>query len=165
MSEISQEYPALACGYPRDEGVIVAYIPALQGLMMAEHLYRDGKRTFTVYSLDGVVLDMLPHDRKGCKWWMVREAARALKLDYPEPVLACAAEDFRVSCLPRIEDREGQVLAFRSYSRGPWVTLQKEAPSFDGENKDENGRNEPEPAGTTDSVATEQPEASDVCVP
>lgn len=90
---------------------------------MQEHVYRDGDRFFEVFSIDGEVMDMLPYDTKPVKWWMVREAARSLGLDYPEPILTCPAEDFRVSCLPDVPTQPGRVLAFRQYGRGPWIKI------------------------------------------
>lgn len=120
--------PALACGVPRDEGVLVAYIPRITEdgpTMYMETPYRDGKRVFVVYSYDGVVLDMMPLDAKGVKWWLVREAARSLGLDYPEPILTCAAEDFTVKSLPDVPAKPNCNLAFRAYGRGPWIELGK----------------------------------------
>ncbi len=128
--EVDKDYPALACGVARDEGVVVAYIPTNnEGTLTMEHEYRDGDRRFTAYSLDGVLLDMLPHDRKGAKWWQVREAARQLELDWIEPIHACAAEDFRLSCVleKRLPQPENTKLAFRQYGRGPWITLDPES--------------------------------------
>lgn len=125
---VDPDYAALACGVDRDEGVIVAYIPKMDAVPV-EHHYRDGGREFLLYSFKRKVIDMLPFDRKNVKWWQVREAARALKLDYIEPIFACAAEDFRVSSLPQLPKPEGTYLAFRQYSRGPWVNLEaKEEP-------------------------------------
>lgn len=118
--------PALACGFDRGEGVLVAYIPKpVEGgpMYYLEHPYRSGKRAFVVYSYDGIVLDMIPADNKGVKWWMVREAARSLGLDYPEPIHTCAAEDFRVSCLPDVPAKPDSALAFRAYGKGPWIKL------------------------------------------
>lgn len=125
MTEVDRDFPALACGIDRDEGVVIAYIPTGDAIM-DEHEYRDGDRTFTLFSMDGVALDMLPQDRKTVKWWMVREAAREHRLQFIEPIKACAAEDFRVSCLPQVPQPEGTVLAFRQYSRGPWITMTKD---------------------------------------
>lgn len=122
-----KDFPALMMGIAPDEGVVVAYIPySVDGALYEEHPYRDGKRSFTVYSMDGVVLEMLPEDTKPVRWWQVREAARLLRLDYPEPILACAAEDFRVSCLPEVPAPADRVLAFRQYARGPWIKLTPE---------------------------------------
>lgn len=128
--EIDRDFPALACGVARDEGVVVAYIPDnAEGTLHMEHDYRDGKREFVGYSLDGVLLDMLPADKKPVKWWMVREAARQLELAFIEPIHACAAEDFRLSCVldKRLPQPEGTKLAFRQYGRGPWITLDPES--------------------------------------
>lgn len=125
MTEYDLDFPALACGIARDEGVVVAYIPKNQdGVILMESTYRDGKRAFTVFSLDGVAIDAKPHDTGAMKWWMVREAARALRLEFIEPIFACAAEDFRVSSLPQVPKPADHVLAFRQYNRGPWIKLE-----------------------------------------
>lgn len=133
--EIDRDFPALACGVARDEGVVVAYIPQnVDGALNMEDDYRDGTREFVAYSLDGVLLDMLPADRKGVKWWQVREAARQLGLAFIEPIHACAAEDFRLSCVldKRLPQPENTKLAFRQYGRGPWITLDPESMNDDG---------------------------------
>lgn len=109
-------------GFDRHDGVIVAYIPK-DDLLMGEHAYRDGSRDFTVYTRAGKVLDMLPLDGKAVKWWMVKEAARFLRLSPIEPIMSCAAEDFRVESLPQVPQPAGTVLAIRNYSRGPWLTF------------------------------------------
>lgn len=127
--EISKDFPALACGVDRDEGVIVAYIPKNEeGVLTMQHAYRDGTRSFTAYSMDGKLLDMVPEDRKNMKWWQVREAARALELDIIEPIHSCAAEDFRLSCLldKQLPRPEAHSLAFRRFSKGPWITIDPE---------------------------------------
>lgn len=121
---VDPDYAALACGVPRDEGVIVAHIPPSSTIPM-EHEYKDGKRQFIVYAYSGKVVDMLPYDKRAVKWWHVRDAARALRLGIVEPIFACAAEDFRVSSLPRLPRPKGHALAFRQYGRGPWIVLDK----------------------------------------
>jgi hypothetical protein len=121
---IDPDFAALACGVSYDEGVVVAYIPPSTTIPM-EYEYKDGRREFIVYKYDTKVVDMLPFDKQGVKWWQVREAARSLRLDMIEPIFACAAEDFRLSCVPRLPRPKGYVLAFRQYGRGPWVVLDK----------------------------------------
>lgn len=115
---------ALQLGLDRDEGVIIAHIPKTD-IMGEEYEFRDGKREFVAVAYDGVLLDLIPTDRKNCKWWFVREAARSLRLGQIEPIWAGPAEDFRVSCLPQVPKPEGTRLALRQYSRGPWILLEE----------------------------------------
>lgn len=117
--------PALACGIHRHEGLLVAYIPPTDSVPQ-EYEYRDGKRTFTLVAYDGIVLDMMPHDNKACKWWLVRQAARQEKLAQIEPIWTGPAEDFHITCLPELPREPGYRLAMRQFSRGPWILLEKE---------------------------------------
>lgn len=109
-------------GLSREDDIIVAYIPA-EAEVMEEYPYRDGTREFVVFCQSGKVMDMLPLDSKGVKWWLVKKAARALCKDHIEPIKFCAAEDFSLKCLPDVPQPEGTKLALRCYSRGPWIKL------------------------------------------
>ena len=116
--------PGMQMGLPRDEGLVVAYIPST-AQMPEEYEYRDGKRSFVAVAYDDTLMDLLPMDRKPVKWWLVREAARQLRLEMIEPLWAGAVEDFRVSCLPQLPKPEGRTLAMRRYSQGPWIILEE----------------------------------------
>lgn len=123
MDETKPLYAQL--GLRRDDAIIVAYIPATAEVM-EEWPYRDGGREFVVYSQNGKVVDMLPYDARSVKWWMVKEAARAARKDFVEPIWSCAAEDFTVQKIPDVPQPTGTKLAIRCYSHGPWLTLTKE---------------------------------------
>lgn len=112
-------------GLRRDDGIIVAYIPAIADVM-EEWPYRDGLREFIVYAQNDRVVDMLPHDGKPVKWWMVKMAASAARKSPVEPIFSCAAEDFSVKKIPDVPQPPGTKLAVRCYSHGPWLTLSKE---------------------------------------
>lgn len=117
--------PGAQLGLPRDEGLVVAYIPST-ATMPEEYEYRDGSRSFVAVAYDNVLMDLLPMDRKPVKWWIVREAARALKCTPIEPLWTGPVEDFRVSCLPQLPRPEPDwTLAMRQYSRGPWILLEE----------------------------------------
>lgn len=116
--------PGAQLGLPCDEGLVVAYIPPT-GQMPEEYEYRDGARSFIAVAYDNILMDLLPMDRKSVKWWIVREAARALKLAPIEPLWTGPVEDFRVSCLPQLPRPEGYTLAMRQYSKGPWILLEE----------------------------------------
>lgn len=116
--------PGIQMGIPRDEGLVVAYIPKTDS-MPEEYEYRDGDRWFTAVAYDGVLMDLIPADTKTVKWWQVREARRQLRLEEINPIWAGPCEDFRVSCLPQLPKPENTNLAMRQYSRGPWVILEE----------------------------------------
>ena len=116
--------PGSQMGLPRGEGLVVAYIPKT-GKVPEEYEYRDGKRSFVAVAYDGVLMDILPTDKQAVKWWLVRNAARSLRLDQIEPLWSGPNEDFRVSCLPQLPKPEGRQLAMRQYSRGPWIILEE----------------------------------------
>jgi hypothetical protein len=107
-----------------DEGVIVAFLPRTDGIMQ-EVEYRDGKRTFTLHSIDGKIVDLFPSDNKGVKWWMAKEAARVNKLSWPEELWRGPAAEFNLDSLPEVQQPENTVLALRMYKRGPWIRLQE----------------------------------------
>jgi hypothetical protein len=121
------DQPGVQMGLPRDEGLVVAYIPRT-AQMPEEYEWRDGMRFFVAVAYDDVLMDLLPSDNKNVKWWKVREAARDLKLDEINPIWSGPSEDFRVSCLPQVPQPDGTVLAMRQYSRGPWITLEEPKP-------------------------------------
>lgn len=116
--------PALQMGLPRDEGMVVAYIPKTD-YIGEEYEYRDGKRWFVAVAYDGKLLDLMPADRKNVKWWHVREAARQLRLNEISPLWTGPVEDLRVSCLPQLPKPEHHHLAMRQYSRGPWIIIEE----------------------------------------
>lgn len=111
-------------GISRDEALLVAYIPVV-GDLMDEYPWQDNKRTGTLFAYEGKAMDILPDDSKGVKWWLVKNCAREHRLDIIEPFLTCPAEDFRIESLPQVPRPENHLLAFRMYSRGPWITLEK----------------------------------------
>lgn len=110
-------------GITGDEGLLCAYIPLMVG-MPQEVEYREGTRTFTLVSLDGRAIDMMPQDQKGVKWWMVKNAAKENKLEFPQELWYGPADEFSIDALPDMPQPEGTVLALRQYSRGPWIKLQ-----------------------------------------
>lgn len=125
MAQVISDTPGLQMGLPLDEGLVVAWIPPTSS-MGEEYEYRDGKRDFVAICYDGVLLDMLPADRKNVKWWQVREAARQLRVAPIEPLWTGPVEDFAVSCLPQLPRTEPDwQLAMRQYSRGPWILLEE----------------------------------------
>lgn len=105
-------------GLDPNDGVLLAYLPDL-GHLLQEDEVRAHPKDLTVYSLDGIVLDMLPSG----KWWKVREAARQLGMSTVEPIWSGAFSDFRVPDVPR---PEGAKLFVRAFSNGPWVCLERD---------------------------------------
>lgn len=119
------EISLVEMGIQEGDGVIAAFIPN-DGSMLAESLYVDGKREFTAFHHDEVLLDLFPlTDSKNVKWWVVKQAARDLLLNVIEPCWHGPAEEFKISSIPRASQRPGTVLAIRQYTRGPWLTLEK----------------------------------------
>lgn len=113
-------------GIDDNDAVIAAFIPTLD-FVAEEHIWRDGDRMFKVYSADGVVLDMHPtNDTKAVKWWLVKMAAHELKLSIIQPFWTGQAAEFRVSSLPDVPKPENTIVSIRSYSRGPWIKLERE---------------------------------------
>lgn len=109
---------------PPGEGLMAAFIPdVLEEADMVEHLYRDGDRQFALFVHAGVALDMLPADGGPCKWWMVREAARAVRADEIQPIWSGLAEEFSLINLPDVPQPPETQLAVRQYSRGPWIRI------------------------------------------
>lgn len=131
VPEVETTNFAKEMGLESGEGLICAFIPIMNAVPQ-EVEFRDGKRNFTLVSLDGVVLDLVPQDQKTVKWWIVRTAARENKLQIPEPIWSGAAEDFRVEALPDLPQPENTILALRQYRCGPWIKLQ-EAPKVEPE--------------------------------
>lgn len=112
-------------GIPQGDGVLAAFIPA-NGDMLSEALYTSGKREFTAFHLDNVVLDLFPlTDSNDVKWWMVKASARELSLDVIQPIWHGPAEEFKIESISRTSQRPGTVLAIRQWARGPWLTLEK----------------------------------------
>ena len=118
--------PALQMGLPLDEGLVVAYIPKT-GQMGEEYEWRDGDRQFIAVAYDDKLLDLMPTDKKTVKWWIVREAARQLRLNEITPLWTGPVEDFHVSCLPQLPRPPESNLAMRQYSKGPWIILDSNA--------------------------------------
>lgn len=126
---LEHEYPATACGIPDGDGLLVAYLPKLDGVMQESFL-----RDLVVYSMDGVVIDALPNvthyapdSHKGpVKWWRVRGAARELGLAQIEPIWQGPAGELKLSSLPDVPRPEPDyTLHMRAYSHGPWIRLEQ----------------------------------------
>lgn len=112
---------ATACGIDENDGLIVAWLPRLDGVMQ-EIPWLGG----TVYALDGRVIDSLAEDgSQRMKWWKVRRVSGEVGMPVVEPVWQGRAGDFargRVSDLPR---PEGHKLYMRAYSHGPWIRIER----------------------------------------
>lgn len=114
--------PAIDCGYPAYEGVLLAYLPPISE-MMSEFVSGDT----TLYALDGLAIDTNPAK----KWWLTRNLARSLKLDYPEPVWQGPAADLSYRTVYHIMEQQnamqvGKKLHMRAFSHGPWICLEGE---------------------------------------
>lgn len=105
-------------GIPRDEGVIVAYLPA-KPLFFDEYDCDSG----VGLGHHGTLLDIV--GPAPVKWWKVRNAARSYGLEQVEPIWYGPAAEFNVNCLPIGTKPDGKTLSLRQYGRGPWINLEE----------------------------------------
>lgn len=105
------------------ESVLIAHLPKAEQYDETEAEY-DG-RQFRLMSVGGVVVDAIPEDAKGARWWQVRIMAREADLAAIAVTKTDVANfDFTIGTTPR---QPGTVLAARLYTRGPWVTFKEQA--------------------------------------
>lgn len=105
------------------EGLVVAYIPDTSGLqLMGEQELPNG----ILYTIGPTAVDIIDDKLKPVKWWVLKNVARGLGFNHPEPIWHGPVEDFGVHCLPNRDKPAGTHLAVRQYARGPWVTLTDE---------------------------------------
>lgn len=118
---LQHENPAIACGIDENDGLVVAWLPRLDGVMQ-EHSMSGG----TVFSMDGRVIDVVPgKTSQRAKWWTVKQAARNLGMNFPEPIWQGRAGDFTRGSVPDVPRPLGHKLYMRCYSHGPWIRLEK----------------------------------------
>ena len=123
--------PALMCGLDPYDGLLVAYLPKLDGVMQeAYNRYVDWEGrtvTATVYSIDGMAIDAKTDpDSLTMKWWRVRNWARELGLSIVEPIWGGAVKDFSLRHLPDVPQPHGAQLHMRAFSHGPWINISPE---------------------------------------
>lgn len=120
---LEHEYPATACGIPDGDGLLVAYLPKLDGVMQE---MPDRVRDLTLYAMDGILVDAIATDARKVKWWLVRNAARDAGLTQVEPMWQGPAGEFKLSSLPDVPRPGAQHrLYMRAYSHGPWIRLEE----------------------------------------
>lgn len=131
-------------GYKPFEGVLVAYLPPMDAVLQEhyrEYMAWNGRKAQqTMYSIDGVVVDLLDTERKDVRWWVVKNAARDVGMGPVEPIWQGSAADFAQMWpdnLPQVPRPEGAKLHVRGFSRGPWVALEKEPVCLEKEGKNE----------------------------
>lgn len=131
---LEHAHPAIACGISEYDGLLVAYLPKLDGMM--DEMW-DTEEGLTCYSVHGKLIDAIS-EAKGqrVKWWRVRNAARRNGLRQVEPIWQGPAGEFQLSCLPDLpRPSPDHTLYMRAYSHGPWVKLERTISGEKNENE------------------------------